>query len=93
MEPLSLTLQSHLVESKKELGLELTGQFGLVRSRGFIPTIVYTDPQSSFRAMANDFPGVVIDMGGDDDYVAKSDVRIAYIKRTHRTIKHGLPWS
>ena len=51
------------------------------------------DPQSSFRAMANDFPVVVIDIDGAGDYVAKCDVRIAYVKRTYRATKHGLPWS
>ena len=70
-EPLNLTLQSHISGgSKIELGMALTGQFGMSRSRGFVPTVVYTDPQRSFLAMQADFPGVVIDDGGAGDYVA-----------------------
>jgi hypothetical protein len=93
-DPLNLTLQSVIAgESKQELGMALQGQLAVLRSKGFIPSIVYVDPQSAFRAMTQDFPGVEIDVGGAGDYVAKVDSRIRCIKETYRSVKSGLAWS
>jgi hypothetical protein len=49
---------------------------------------VYSDPQSAFRSMTQDFPGVEIDIGGAGDYA-----RIKCIKEAYRTVKNGLAWS
>jgi hypothetical protein len=92
-EPLNLTLQSPLDnESRTSLGLALQGQIGLLRSRGFIPVTVYTDPHSSFKSMTQEFAGVEIDVGGAGDYVSKVDAKIRRIKETYRCVKNGLPW-
>jgi hypothetical protein len=82
-DPLNLTLQSVIAgESRQELGMALQGQLAVLRSKGFIPSIVYVDPQSAFKAMTRDFPGVEIDVGGAGDYVAKVDSHIRRIKET-----------
>jgi hypothetical protein len=92
--PLNLTLQSVIAgESRQELGMALQGQLAVLRSKGFIPSIVYVDPQSAFKAMTRDFPGVEIDVGGAGDYIAKVDSRIRRIKETYRSVKSGLAWS
>jgi hypothetical protein len=83
-DPLNLTLQSVIAgESRQELGMALQGQLAVLRSKGFIPMIVYVDPQSAFWAMTQDFPGVEIDVGGAGGYVAKVDSRIRRIKETN----------
>jgi hypothetical protein len=61
-------------------------------SRGFIPTVVHTDPQSAFRALMGQFPEVVIDIGGAGDYVSKVDAKIRRIKELYRSVKAGLKW-
>jgi hypothetical protein len=92
-EPLNLTLQSYVEnEGKLALGMALQGQMAVLRTRGFSPEIVYTDPHSTFRSMTQDFPGVVIDVGEANDYVAKVDAKIRRIKETYRNVKLGLPW-
>jgi len=92
-EPLNLTLQSE-GENEGKLALEmvLQGQLAVLRSKGYVPEIVYMDPQSSFRSMTQDFPGVEIDVGGKGDYVSKADAKIRRIKDTYRKVKLGLPW-
>jgi len=48
-EPLQLTLQTPLPsESTTSLGYALQGQLQVLRSQGFNPTIVYTDPPEDF---------------------------------------------
>jgi hypothetical protein len=92
-EPLNLTIQSPIEsETRTNLGLALQSQLGLLRSRGYIPTLVYTDPQSAFKSMKQEFAGVEIDVGGANDYVSKVDAKIRRIKETYRCIKNGLPW-
>jgi uncharacterized protein (UPF0212 family) len=82
-EPLNLTLQSYIENvGKLVLGMALQGQMAVLRSWGFSPEIVYTDPHSTFRSMTQDFPGVAIDVGGANDYVAKVDAKIRRIKET-----------
>jgi len=94
VDPINLTLQSKIErESKQELGLGLQGQLAILRSRDFKPTIVYVDPQSAFRTMTQDFPGVEIDVGGRGYFVAKVDAKIRRVKETYRKVKQGLPWS
>jgi len=93
-EPLNLTLQSEVEnEGKLALGMALQGQLAVLRSKGYVPEIVYTDPQSSFRSMTQDFPGVEIDVGGKGDYVSKVDAKIRRIKDLNRKVKLGLPWT
>jgi hypothetical protein len=73
-DPLNLTLQTKVMsENKLELGMALQGHMAVLRSRGFEPSTVYTDPHSSFRSMTQDFPGVEMDIGGAGDYVSKAD--------------------
>jgi hypothetical protein len=94
VDPVNLMLQSKIErESKQELGVGLQGQLAILRSRDFKPTIVYVDPQSTFRTMTQDFTGVEIDVGGKGDFVAKVDAKIRRVKETYRKVKHGLPWS
>ncbi len=76
-DPLNLTMQTKIdSESRNKLGLALQGQLLLLRTRGCLPRIVYTDPQSAFRSMTIDFPSVEIDVGGAANYVAKVDPKI-----------------
>ncbi len=92
-EPLQLTLQCKIErETQQVLGMALQGQLELLRSRGFIPTVVHTDPQSAFCTLTSQFLGVVIDVGGAGDYVSKVDVKIHPIKELYRSVKAGLPW-
>jgi hypothetical protein len=72
--------------------MALQGQLELLRSRGFIPIVLHTDPQSAFRTLTSQFPGVVIDVGGAGDYVSKVDAKICHIKELYRSVKAGLPW-
>jgi hypothetical protein len=91
-EPLNLTLQSKVEnESRMCLGMGLQGRLAVLRSRRYVPDTVYTDPQSSFRTMTQDFPRVTIDIGGTGDYVSKVDAKIRRIKDTYRKVKLGLP--
>jgi uncharacterized 2Fe-2S/4Fe-4S cluster protein (DUF4445 family) len=92
-DPLNLTLQSKVEnESRNVLGKGLQSHLVTLRSRDYVPRVVYVDPHSSFNGMAQDFPGVEIDVGGSGDYMAKVDVKIRRIKETYRKVKHGLPW-
>ncbi len=92
-DPLNLTIQTKIEnEGRMMLGIALQGQLALLRSRGFIPSIVYTDPHSTFHSMIQDFPGVEIDVGGAGDYVAKVDAKIRRLKETYRSVKSGLAW-
>ncbi len=54
--------------------------------------MVYVDPGSAFRALRTQFPGVVIDVGGTKDYVAKVDAKIRRVKEGYRAVKSGLAW-
>jgi hypothetical protein len=67
-EPLNLTFQSEVEnEGKLALGIALQGQLAVLRSKGHITNVVYTDPQILFRSMTQDFPGVTINVGGMGD--------------------------
>jgi hypothetical protein len=52
-DPLNLTMQCYIEnEGRMALGImALQGQLALLKSGGFIPRIVYTDPHSTFRSM------------------------------------------
>ncbi len=63
--------------------MALQVQLELLRSHGFIPTVVHTDPQSAFRTLTTQFPGVVIDIGGAGGYVSKVDTKIRHIKESY----------
>lgn len=68
LDPLNLILVSQLDnESRMELGLGLQGHLTTIRSRDYVPYVVYTDSHSTFRTMTQDFPGVKIDLGGASD--------------------------
>jgi hypothetical protein len=90
---LNLTLQASInSENRLELGMALQGHMAILRSRGYQPGVVYTDPHSSFKSVRQDFPGVELDIGGAGDYVSKVDAKIHRIKETYRKVKAGLPW-
>jgi hypothetical protein len=92
-DPLNLTLQAGIVsENRLELGMALQGHMAVLQSRGYEPSVVYTDPHSSFKSMTQDFPGVELDVGGAGDHVSKADAKIRRIKETYRKVKAGLPW-
>jgi hypothetical protein len=92
-DPLNLTMQCYIEnDGRMALGMALQEQLALLKSRGLIPRIVYTDPHSTFWSMTQEFPGTEIDVGGAGDYVAKVDVKIRRIKETARKVKAGLPW-
>jgi hypothetical protein len=93
IEPINLTLQSYLEnDTRTNLGFALQGKLGMLRSRGFIPVTVYTDPYSSFKSMTQEFADVEVDDGGASDYVQKVDAKIRRIKETYRCVSHGLLW-
>jgi len=92
-EPLQLTLQCPITsESQNQLGLGLQGQLNILQSRGFIPTIIHTDPARGFTSLVGAFPGVIFDPSGAGDHVAKVDAKIRRIKELYRSVKNGLPW-
>jgi hypothetical protein len=90
--PLNLTIRYQIErETRTNLGIALQIQLGLLRSRGFIPNLVYTDPQSAFKSRKQEFSGVEIDIGVANDYVSKVDAKIRRVKETYRCIKNELP--
>jgi hypothetical protein len=92
-EPLQLVLQRPVErETALVLSSALQNQVELLRSRGFIPVRVHTDPQSAFRTLTTKFENVVIDTGGAGDYIPKADIQIRRIKAMVRGIKAVLPW-
>ncbi len=54
---------------------------------------MHVDPQSAFQGLRTQFPGVVIDVGGARDFVAKVDAKIRRVKELYRSVKAGLAWS
>jgi hypothetical protein len=50
------------------------------------------DPQSVFRMLVGQFPGVDIDIGGVGDYVSKVNTTIHCIKELYRSVKASLLW-
>jgi hypothetical protein len=93
-EPLQLTLQCHITsESQNQLGLGLQGHLSILRAKGFIPNIIYTDPAKGFTGLVGAFPGVLVDTSGAGDNVPKVDAKIRRIKELYRSVKNGLPWT
>ena len=93
-EPLQLTLQCPIPsESQNQLGLALQGQLSILRSRNFIPTIVYVDPAKGWQGLTTAFPGVTIDLGGAGDHLAKVDAKIRRNKELYRSVKSTLAWN
>lgn len=61
-EPLQLTLQCLITsESQNQLGLALQGHISILRIKGFIPAIIYTDPAKDFNGLIGAFPGILVD--------------------------------
>ena len=50
------------------------------------------DPASAFMALRTQFPGVLLDVGGAKDYVAKIDAKMRRVKETYRSVKARLVW-
>ena len=93
VEPLQILIQTMAGrETAESLGKALQSHLDLVRSRGFIPVRVHTDPQSAFRKLTNAFPGVELDVSGAGDHLDKVDIRIRRIKELMRSVIAGLPW-
>ena len=55
-----------------------------------MPRVVYVDLHSTFVKLRTQYPGVLIDVGGAKDFVAKVDAKIRRIKETYRSVKAGL---
>jgi hypothetical protein len=77
---------------QNELGLAIQSQLNLLSSRGFVPKLVFTDPQSAFRALVGQFPEVVINIGRAGDNVSKLDAKIRRIKELYRSFRASLKW-
>jgi len=92
-EPLQLVIQCPVErETALVLGNALQNQIELLMSRGFNPTRVHADPQSTFWNLTTKFESVVIDKWGAGDYVPKVDIQFWRIKEMVRGIKATLPW-
>ena len=92
--PLGLLLQSYLTsESKDTLGRALQSHLGILRSRGFNPTIVYVDPQRGLKALRLSFPGVEIDASGASDKLPRVDIKMRRIKEVVRSVLASLAWT
>ena len=92
-DPLNLTLCTHIErETVQQLGLALQGQIDTLRSRSFLPSVVYTDPAPGFKAIVTLFPEIIIDTCGAQDNNVKVDIKIRRIKELCRCIKESLPW-
>ena len=80
-EPLGLVLNTHVErETTEELGLALQGQVNVVRSRAFVPFVVYTDPQPASKALQHQITGVEVDVSGAGDHLDKIDGKIRRLK-------------
>ena len=91
-DPLNLTISTYIErETAPQLGMALQGQVDMLHSRGFVPTIIYTDPAPGFQANVNLLPGIIIDMGGAQDNNAKVDIKI-HVKELCCCVKESLPW-
>ena len=92
-EPLQLTLQCPITsESQTQLGLGLQGHISILRTKGFTPTIIYTDPARGFEGLVGTFPGILVDTSGAGDNVPKVDAKIRRIKELFLGVKNTLPW-
>ena len=74
------------------MGLALQGHLSILRTKGFIPTIVYTDPARGFAGLIGAFPGILVDTSGAGDNVPKVDAEIRRIKELYRSVKNTLLW-
>ena len=93
-DPLHLVLSTPIErETANQLGLALQGQLDVLRSRSFVPTIVYTDPGAGFQTLVNHFPGMIIDTRGVKDNNAKVDIKIRRVKELCRSVQASLPWA
>ena len=93
-EPLQLTITSNLQsEDAEQLGKALQVQFSLLRSRGFKPVRVYTDPQRGFLPLVGNMGGVEIDITGAGDHLDKVDAKIRRLKELIRSVHASLPWN
>ncbi len=75
------------------LVMALQGQSEILCSRGFAPTRVYVDLQSSFLSLTTQFGSVMIDVGDATDHVPKADAKIRQIKEIYQGVKSELPWN
>jgi hypothetical protein len=91
--PLYLRLQCKIeIEGSTEVGMALQAHLAILRSWGFVPTVVNTDYASVFRAITQVFPGVEIDIAGAEEYVAMIDSHICWMKEQYCSIKSGSTW-
>jgi hypothetical protein len=80
-EPLCLTLQAHIERiSQLVLGRSLQGHWKLLRSKGFKPVRVHTDPLSAFQIIATQFENVTSDIRGVGNYLPKADSKVRRVK-------------
>ena len=78
-------------ESQSSLGQALQSQLQVYRERGFSVKVVHVDPASAFMALRTQFLGVLFDVGGAKDYVAKVDAKMRRVKETsYQSVKARL---
>lgn len=79
-------------EATTNLGLAIQAHLSLLRSRGFNPVRIHTDPQPALMALVGQFLGVEIDISDAGDHLNKVDAKIRHMKETIRSVNAGLPW-
>ena len=91
--PLGLAIVSSVVSTKvPDLDGALQTQLSIIRSKGFSPVKVYTDPQAGFVSLVGQFAGVEMDVSGAGDHLAEVDICIRRIKESIRSIQSELLW-
>ncbi len=93
-EPLMVCMTTKIEkESSDMLGLAIQAHINSARERGFSPVRIHLDPQSGFKALKGQFPGVEVDVCGAGDHLPKVDVRIRMVKEIARSVLSKLPWT
>ena len=92
-EPLGLMMLTEVESLKSEaLAEALSGQVDALKTRGFKVRVYYLDPQSGFKPLEGNIPGIEVDICGAGDHMDKLDAGIRRLKDIMRSVYHGLPW-
>lgn len=91
--PLDLMTLVHVKSLKTaELGDAVQSQVDTIRSRGFLPQVVYLDPQPGFVPLQGQITGVEVDISGAGDHMDALDMGIRRLKEIMRSVHSALPW-
>jgi len=63
-------------EEQEEVDQGLQGHLSILRAKGFVPTIIYTDSAKGFTGLIGAFPGVLVDTSGAGDNIPKVDAKL-----------------